>query len=232
MCCNVFAAMWGKKGDAQIKIPFCVKVLHSYMCSQGKMNKEEKYLTAEGRRIGKIFKYSTKIISLLQMYLYSTAGSRKASLNQSKLMNTKACVYLYPEIQFCADSGRLCLFQAPRPALCAGRCGPDDQHTVVGRRERCVRREDAWRVPPRALRRTMLDRQQGGKIREEKEDSAREGKEKILKRRAQESKQRVRSDWGGGKKMQEIGILDRFETYWKCSRPDLGIVQRCHKNGV
>lgn len=96
----------------------------------------------------------------------------QASVNQSKLvvqeMSTKVCVYLYPEIQFCADSSRLCLFQAPRPALCAGRCGPDDQHIVVGRRERCVRREDAWRVPSRALRCTMLDKQQGGKIREEK----------------------------------------------------------------
>lgn len=97
---------------------------------------------------------------------------KKASVNQSELvvqeMSTKVCVYLYPVIQFCADSGRLCLFQAPRPALCAGRCGPDDQHIVVGRRERCVRREDAWRVPSQALRRTMLVRQQGEKIREEK----------------------------------------------------------------
>lgn len=48
-----------------------------------------------------------------------------------------------------------------------------------------MRREDAWRVPSRALRRTMLARR---KNQGRKEDSAREGEEKILKRRAQENK--------------------------------------------
>lgn len=103
------------------------------------------------------------------------------SITNVQKMSTNVCVYLYPEIQFCADSGRLCLFQAPRLALCAGRCGPDDQHIVVGRRERCARREGAWHAPSRALRRTMLDRRRGGKNKGRKEEVQERVRRKISK---------------------------------------------------
>lgn len=58
---------------SQIKIPLHAKVLHSHMCSQGKMDRGKTSLTANGR-IEKKFKYSSKIITSLQMYLYSTVG--------------------------------------------------------------------------------------------------------------------------------------------------------------
>lgn len=90
-----------------------------------------------------------------------------------------ACVCVYPEIQSCAGSGRLCLFPAPHPALCAGRCGPDDRHIDAGRREHCGRREGARRTPPWALRHTMQTDSRGeGENEGRKEESAREG-EKV-----------------------------------------------------
>lgn len=71
------------------------------------------------------------------------------------------CVCVYPEIQSCAGSGRLCLVLAPHLALCAGRCGPDDQHIDAGRRERYGRREGVQSTPPWALRFTMKTDSQG-----------------------------------------------------------------------
>lgn len=97
------------------------------------------------------------------------------------------CVHVYPEIQFCAGSSRLCLFQAPHPALCAGRCGRDDQHIDVGRREHCVRQEGARRTPSWALRHTMSHRQRRRrwKWREERREWER-GRRKLRKRQARQ----------------------------------------------
>lgn len=56
-----------------------------------------------------------------------------------------------------------------------------------------MKREGAWHAPSRALRRTVLDRRRGGKNKGRKEERARKGEEETLRRQAQGSRNRRRS---------------------------------------
>lgn len=56
-----------------------------------------------------------------------------------------------------------------------------------------MKREGARHAPSRALRHTVLDRRQGRKNKGRKEESARKGEEKTLRRQAQGSRNRRRS---------------------------------------
>lgn len=101
-------------------------------------------------------------------------------------------VCIYPEIQSCGGSGRLCLFPAPHPALCVVRCGPDDRHTDAGRREHYGRQEGAQSTPPWALRYMTYT----GSITREKKRAKKGGKAEIAQEGKKEKKDfRETGDW-------------------------------------
>lgn len=94
---------------------------------------------------------------------------------------------IYPEIQSCAGSGRLCLFPAPRLALCAELCGPDDRHIDAGRREHYGRQVGALSTPPWVLRHTTREDEKNGEEPQEKYKRIRK---------------KVKWDYGPNQKMQ------------------------------